>query len=80
VIASEWFPNSLPQNRKGYIVSNSQNPLRVYVSHDVMFVETSEISGHVTIQVDRQVPKTEEASINNVDTKLEVSQMVTYYL
>ena len=40
---------SLPQNRKGYIVSNSQNPLRVYVSHDVTFVETPEISGHVMI-------------------------------
>jgi len=62
---------SLPQNRKGYIVSNSQNPLRVYVSHHVTFVETPEISGHVMIQVDRQVPKTEKASINNVDAKLE---------
>jgi len=39
----------LPQNKKGYIVSDSQNPLRVYVSHDVTFVETSEISRHVTI-------------------------------
>jgi len=25
----------------------------------------------VTIQIDRQVPKTKEASINDVDTKLE---------
>jgi len=34
----------LPQNRKGYIVSNSWNPLRVYVSHDVIFVKTPETS------------------------------------
>jgi len=64
---------SLPQNRKGYIVSDSQNLLRVYASHDVTFVETPEISRHVTIQVDRQVPKSEEVPMN-------ISQMVTYYL
>ena len=39
----------LSQNRKDYIVNNSQNLLRVYVSHDITFVETSEISKCVTI-------------------------------
>ena len=39
----------LSQNRKDYIVNNSQNPLRVYVSHNITFVETSEISKCVTI-------------------------------
>jgi len=61
----------LSQNRKGYIVSNSRNPLRVYVSHDVTFVETPEISGCVTIQVDGQVPESEEAPMNNVEAKPE---------
>jgi len=61
----------LPQNRKDYIVSNSWNPLRVYVSCNVMFVETPEISGHMTIQVDGQVPESEEAPINNVEAKPE---------
>jgi len=32
--AIEGYFVSLPQNRKGYIVSNSWNPLRVYVSCD----------------------------------------------
>jgi len=36
-----------------------------------MFVETPEISGRVTIQVDRQVPKSEEAPMNNVKAKPE---------
>jgi len=43
----------------------------VYISRDVTFVETPEISGSVTIQVDRQVSETEEAPMNNVDAKLE---------
>ena len=34
----------LPQNRKGYIVSDSQNPLRVYVSRDVTVRGHSEVS------------------------------------
>jgi len=61
----------LPQNKKGYIVSDSRNPLRVYVSRDVTFVETPEISGRVTIQVDGQVPESEEAPMNNVEAKPE---------
>jgi len=47
----------LPQNRKGYMVSDSQNPLRVYVSCDVTFVETPETSEHMTIQIDEEVPE-----------------------
>ena len=43
----------------------------MYISRDVTFVETPEISGSVTIQVDRQVSETEEAPMNNVDAKLE---------
>jgi len=39
----------LSQNRKDYIVSDSQNPLKMYVSCDVTFVETPEISGRVMI-------------------------------
>jgi len=61
----------LSQNRKGYIISDSQNPLRVYVSRDVTFVETPEISRRVTIQVDGQVPESEEAPMNNVEAKPE---------
>jgi len=61
----------LPQNRKGYIVSDSRNPLRVYVSRNVTFVETPEISRRVTIQVDGQVPESEEAPMNNVEAKPE---------
>jgi len=49
----------LPQNKKGYMVSDSQNPLRVYVSYDVMFVETPETSKHITIQIDEEVPKSD---------------------
>jgi len=58
-------------NPSFYIVSDSQNPLRVYVSHDVTFVKTPEISRRVTIQVDGQVPESEEASMNNVEAKPE---------
>jgi len=36
-----------------------------------MFVETLEISRHMTIQVDRQVYESEKASINNVEAKPE---------
>jgi len=50
----------LPQNRKGYMVSDSRNSLRVYVSRDVAFVETPETSEQVTIQVDEEVPESEE--------------------
>jgi len=42
--AIEGYFVGLPQNKKGYIVSNSWNPLRVYVSYDVIFVETPETS------------------------------------
>ena len=45
--------------------------MRVYVSHDVTFVETPEISRHVTIQVDGQVPESEKASMNNIKAKPE---------
>jgi len=44
---------------------------KVYVSHDVTFVETPETSGRVMIQVGGQVPESEEAPMNNVEAKLE---------
>ena len=43
----------------------------MYVSCNIMFVETLEISRHMTIQVDRQVYESEKASINNVEAKPE---------
>jgi len=45
----EGYFVSLPQNRKGYIVSNSWNLLRVYISHDVIFFETLKTSRQGTI-------------------------------
>ena len=63
--------DSLPQNRKGYIISDSWNLLKVYVSRDVTFVETPEISGCIMIQVDEQVSESEEAPMNNVEAKPE---------
>jgi len=41
------------------MVSDSRNPLRVYVSHDVTFVETPETSEHMTIQIDEEVPESD---------------------
>ena len=41
------------------MVSDSQNPLRVYVSCDVTFVETPETSEHMTIQIDEEVPESD---------------------
>jgi len=43
----------------------------VYVSCDVTFVETPEISKCMTIQIDGQVPESEEAPINNIEAKPE---------
>ena len=43
----------------------------MYVSCDITFVETPEISRHVMIQVNRQVSKTEKAPMNNVKEKSE---------
>ena len=39
----------LPQNRKGYIVSDSRNPLRVYVSRDVTVRGHSEASQNTLV-------------------------------
>jgi len=69
--AIEGYFVGLPPNRKGYIVSDSWNPLRVYVFCDVTFVETPEISKCMTIQIDGQVPESEEAPINNIEAKPE---------
>ena len=52
------------------MVSDSRNSLRVYVSRDVTFVETPETSKRMTIQVDEEVPESEEVSMN-VETKPE---------
>jgi len=70
----------LPQNRKGYMVSDSQNPLRVYVSCDVTFVEIPETFKHMTIQIDRRVPKCEEIPINvkaRPESNSEIEKFVT---
>ena len=61
----------LPQNRKGCIVSDSRNPLRMYVSRDVTFVETPETSRRVKIQVGGQISESEEAPMNNVEARSE---------
>ena len=66
----------LSQNRKGYMVSNSQNPLRVYISCDVMFVETPQISKHVLIQIDEEVPKSNEVPIDVKGSNSKVENLV----
>jgi len=66
----------LSQNRKGYMVSNSQNPLRVYVSCDVMFVKTPQISKCVLIQIDEEVPKSDEIPIDVKGSNSKVKNLV----
>jgi len=66
----------LPQNRKGYIVSDSRNLLRVYVSRDVMFVETPETSEHMTIQIDEEVPESDGSSMDIERRNSEVENSV----
>ena len=48
----------LTSKQKG--VSDSRDSLRVYVSRDVTFVENPETSERMTIQVDEEVPESEE--------------------
>ena len=62
------------------MVSNSQNPLRVYVSCDVIFVEIPETSKHMTIQIDGRVPECEEIPINvkaRPESNSEIEKFVT---
>ena len=66
----------LPQNRKGYIVSDSRNLLRVYVSRDVTFVETPETSEHMTIQIDEEVPESDGSSMDIERRNSEVENSV----
>ena len=58
------------------MVSNSQNPLRVYISCDVMFVETPQISKHVLIQIDEEVPKSNEVPIDVKGSNSKVENLV----
>jgi len=70
----------LPQNRKGYMVSDSQNPLRVYISCDMTFVEIPETFKHMTIQINRRVPECEEIPINvkaRPESNSEIEKFVT---
>jgi len=41
------------------MVSDSRNPLRVYVSCDVTFVKTPETSEHMTIQIDKEMSESD---------------------
>jgi len=66
----------LSQNRKGYMVSNSQNPLRVYISCDVIFVKTPQISKHVLIQIDDEVPKSDKVPIDVKGSNSKVKKLV----
>jgi len=59
------------------MVSNSQNPLRVYVSCDVTFVETPETSEHMTIQIDEEVPESDGSPMDIEERNREVENLVT---
>jgi len=67
----------LSQNRKGYMVSNSQNPLRVCVSHNVTFIETSQTSEHMSIQIDKEMSESDKVPINVEGSDSKVENLVT---
>jgi len=58
------------------MVSDSQNPLRVYISHDVTFVETPETSERMTIQIDEEMPKSDRSSMDIEGRNREVENLV----
>jgi len=59
------------------MVSNNQNPLRVYVSCNVTFVETPETSEHMTIQIDEEVPESDGSLMDIEGRNSEVENLVT---
>jgi len=50
--------------------------LRVYVSHDVTFVETPETSEYMTIQIDKEVPESDGSPIDIKGRNSEVENLV----
>jgi len=58
------------------MVSNSRNPLRVYFSHDITFVETPETSECMTIQIDEEVPKSDGSPMDIEGRNREVENLV----
>ena len=58
------------------MVSDSRNPLRVYVSRDVIFVETPKTSEHMTIQINEKVPESDGFSMNIEERNSEVENLV----
>ena len=58
------------------MVSDSQNLLRVYVSRNVMFVETPETSEHMTIQIDEEVPESDGSPMDIEGRNREVENLV----
>ena len=58
------------------MVSNSQNPLRVYVSCDVTFVKTPETSEHMTIQINKKVPESDGFPMDVERKNSEVENLV----
>ena len=58
------------------MVNNSQNSLRVYISHDVMFVKTLETSKCMTIQIDEEVPESDGFPMDVEGRNSEVENLV----
>jgi len=58
------------------MVSDSQNPLRVYVSCNVIFVETPETSERMTIQIDKEVPEFDGSPIDIEERNSKVENSV----
>ena len=58
------------------MVNNSQNSLRVYISHDVMFVKTLETSKCMTIQIDEEMPKSDGFPMDVEGRNSEVENLV----
>ena len=58
------------------MVSDSRNPLRVYVSRDVMFVETPETSERITIQIDEEVPESDGSPMDIEGRNREIENLV----
>jgi len=58
------------------MVSDSQNPLRVYVSRDVTFVKTPETSERITIQIDEEVPESDGSPMDIEGRNREIENLV----
>ena len=58
------------------MVSNSRNPLRVYVSHDMMFVKTPETFECIIIQIDEEVPESDRSPMDIEERNREIENLV----